>query len=41
LNGYENGGKNKVMRVSEKSIPSTDYDGTKTSGGCGIIQLLG
>jgi len=41
LNGYECGRKNKAMRILEKKIPNTDYDGSKTSGECGIFQLLG
>jgi len=39
--GMNVGGKIRQREYQEKNIPSTDYDGSETSGECGIFQLLG
>jgi hypothetical protein len=33
--------KTKVMRISKKTIPITDYDKSETRGECGIFQPFG
>jgi hypothetical protein len=32
--------KTKVMRISRQPSPNTNYDRSKTTGECGIFQLL-
>jgi hypothetical protein len=33
--------KSKVMRISKKAIPITDYDRSETTGEYGIFQIFG
>jgi hypothetical protein len=39
MNVEEN--KTKVMRISKKTVPITDYSRLETTGECGIFQLFG
>jgi len=39
-NGNECGGKNWVNENLKATIPSTDYDRSKTAGKCGIFKIF-